>query len=77
MENGGVMTAPTDAVILENLRTAYNDLISGRISSYEVDGQKITYQSISILLNHISTFETRIARESSGGTVGYATFSRP
>lgn len=58
------MSAPTYTTMLETAKQAYSDLLSGKISSYQVNGRAVTYQNIQILQDQITWLEGKAAIES-------------
>ena len=69
------MAAPTYTAMLDTARQAYSDLLSGKISSYQVNGRAVTYQNIQLLQDQITWLEGKAAAENGNRRPGVARFN--
>lgn len=71
------MAAPTYAAMLESAKQAYSDILSGKISSYQINGRSITYQNIGELQAQIQWLETKAAQEAGTRRPAVVAFRNP
>jgi hypothetical protein len=71
------MTEPSVATMLENVRTAINNLLTGNVvQSYSINGRNVQKYSLNELLELEKSLMAREAAETTGGTAAYAGFSQ-
>lgn len=71
------MAAPTDAQLLENVKTAINTILTGA-QSYTIAGRQLTRANLKDLFELKKQLEAKIRKASSNpGTVAHARFGLP
>lgn len=58
------MAAPTPATILTNLKTAYNNIVSGETASYSINGRTWSALNLSELSSEIDKWQAVVNRQS-------------
>lgn len=70
-------TVPTNQAILDQLKIAMFNIVSGEHAQYTVNGRTFTKHDIDKLTNAISFYENEVAKASRGSVFGVGAFGGP
>lgn len=70
--------APTDQTILDNIKTAINNiLVGGAVKSYSIGGRDLERMTLKELEDLRSIYESRVNSATKNRTRTYGSFTRP